>query len=110
MHLVHKGMAKESIPVSLAPNLLPPSKRKVPVGGVSVLPAVSGIVGIDTVGGRSSPVVRSGSPSVKVGQVYNSLPYSPFPNKPLSLRVCRTSLLKTLWEKEKLLIQYQIML
>ena len=28
----------------------------------------------------------------------------PFPNKPLFLRVCSTSLLKTLWEKEKLLI------
>ena len=29
---------------------------------------------------------------------------NPFPNKPLFLRVCSTSLLKTLWEKEKLLI------
>ena len=29
---------------------------------------------------------------------------NPFPNKPLSLRVCTTSLLKTLWEKEKLLL------
>ena len=28
-----------------------------------------------------------------------------FPNKPLFLRVCRTNLLKTLWEKEKLLIK-----
>ena len=27
-----------------------------------------------------------------------------FPNKPLFSRVCRTSLLKTLWEKEKLLV------
>ena len=27
-----------------------------------------------------------------------------FPNKPLVLRVCNTSLLKTLWEKEKLLV------
>ena len=29
---------------------------------------------------------------------------NPFPNKPLFLRVCSTILLKTLWEKEKLLI------
>ena len=29
---------------------------------------------------------------------------NPFPNKPWFIRVCRTSLLKTLWEKEKLLI------
>ena len=30
--------------------------------------------------------------------------FNPFPNKPLFLRVCSTSLLKTLWEKEKLLV------
>ena len=29
---------------------------------------------------------------------------NPFPNKPWFLRVCSKSLLKTLWEKEKLLI------
>ena len=29
---------------------------------------------------------------------------NPFPNKPLFLRVCSTSLLKTPWEKEKLLV------
>ena len=29
---------------------------------------------------------------------------NPFPNKPWFLRVCITSLLKTLWEKEKLLV------
>ena len=29
---------------------------------------------------------------------------NPFPNKPLFLRVCSTSLLKTRWEKEKLLV------
>ena len=29
---------------------------------------------------------------------------TPFPNKPWFLPVCSTSLLKTLWEKEKLLI------
>ena len=31
--------------------------------------------------------------------------FSPFPNKPWLLRVCSTNLLKTLWEKEKLLIK-----
>ena len=30
--------------------------------------------------------------------------FKPLPNKPWSLRVCHTSLLKTLWEKEKLLV------
>ena len=30
--------------------------------------------------------------------------FNPFPDKPWFLRVCSTSLLKTLWEKEKLLI------
>ena len=30
--------------------------------------------------------------------------FNSFPNKPWFLRVCRTSLLKTLWEKEKLLV------
>ena len=29
---------------------------------------------------------------------------NPFPNKPWFLRVCSTSLLKTLWEKEKLVV------
>ena len=29
---------------------------------------------------------------------------NPFPNKPWFLRVCGKSLLKTLWEKEKLLV------
>ena len=29
---------------------------------------------------------------------------NPFPNKPWFLRVCSTGLLKTLWEKEKLLV------
>ena len=31
---------------------------------------------------------------------------NPFPNKPGFLRVCSTSLLKTLWEKEKFLVQH----
>ena len=30
--------------------------------------------------------------------------FKPFPNKPWFLRVCSTSLLKTLWKKEKLLV------
>ena len=30
--------------------------------------------------------------------------FIPFPNKPWFLRVCSTSLLKTLWEKEKFLV------
>ena len=30
--------------------------------------------------------------------------FNPFPNKPWFLRVCSTNLLKTLWEKEKLLV------
>ena len=30
--------------------------------------------------------------------------FNPFPNKPWFLRVCCTSHLKTLWEKEKLLV------
>ena len=33
-----------------------------------------------------------------------SFPMNPFPKKPWSLRVYRTSLLKTLWEEEKLLV------
>ena len=35
---------------------------------------------------------------------HSSYPLNPFPNKPWFLRVCSTSLLKTLWEKEKLLV------
>ena len=30
--------------------------------------------------------------------------FNPFPNKPWFLRVCRTSLSKTLWKREKLLV------
>ena len=33
-----------------------------------------------------------------------NLSFNPFPNKPWFLRVCSTSLLKTLWEKKKLLV------
>ena len=37
-------------------------------------------------------------------KVFLALSVNPFQNKPWFLRVCSTSLLKTLWEKEKLLI------
>ena len=30
--------------------------------------------------------------------------FNPFPNKPRFLRVCNTSPLKTMWEKDKLLV------
>ena len=33
-----------------------------------------------------------------------TITFNPFPNKPWFLRVCMTSLLKTLWEKAKLLV------
>ena len=36
--------------------------------------------------------------------VCNNFVLNPFPNKPWFLRDCSTSLLKTLWEKEKLLV------
>ena len=38
------------------------------------------------------------------GSNHRTLVLNPFPNKPWLLRVCSTSLLKTLWEKEKLLV------
>ena len=41
----------------------------------------------------------------QVSKCHITWPYiNPFPNKPWFLRVCSTSLLKTLWEKEKLLV------
>ena len=42
---------------------------------------------------------------VEGGRVQDSsiFSFNPFPNKPWFLRVCGTRLLKTLWEKEKLL-------
>ena len=39
-----------------------------------------------------------------LGSVHYSNTINPFPNKPWFLRVCSTSLLETLWEKEKLLV------
>ena len=47
-------------------------------------------------------------PSVQKQYMYVKLGliqcFNPFPNKPWFLRVCSKSLLKTLWEKEKLLV------
>ena len=37
-------------------------------------------------------------------QNFGLVQVNPFPNKPWVLRVCSTMLLKTLWEKEKLLV------
>ena len=36
--------------------------------------------------------------------MYHYNAFNPFPDKPSFLRVCRTSLLKAPWEKEKLLV------
>ena len=38
------------------------------------------------------------------GKILLETKFNPFPNKPWFLLVCSTSLLKTLWEKEKLLV------
>ena len=43
-------------------------------------------------------------------QNFRPVPVNPFPNKPWFLRVCRTSLLKTQWEKEKFLLFLQCFL
>ena len=45
-------------------------------------------------------IIRSKSNCCQIGK--NQL--NPFPNKPWFLHVCSTSLLKTLWKKEKLLV------
>ena len=37
--------------------------------------------------------------------VHHIAAFNPFPNKPWFLRVCGTSLLKTLWKKEKSLVR-----
>ena len=50
-------------------------------------------------------VLQSFGKSMTYSITSTDLPFlNPFANKPLFLCVCRTSLLKTLWEKEKLLI------
>ena len=43
--------------------------------------------------------------AVKVALNLNTTNQPTFPNKPWFLRVCSTNLLKTLWEKEKLLVK-----
>ena len=45
---------------------------------------------------------KASVPDMSKGVMWEWL--NPFPNKPWILRVCIASLLKTLWEKEKLLI------
>ena len=40
----------------------------------------------------------------KIMSFVQDLIVNPFPNKPWILRVCSTGLLKTMWEKEKLLV------
>ena len=47
--------------------------------------------------------IQTGSNSNKLQTTFKSA-FNPFPNKPWFLRVCCTNLLKTLWEKEKLLV------
>ena len=49
-----------------------------------------------------SEVEQTVSTDLPVMLIGNDL-FNPFPNKPWFLRVCSTGLLKTLWEKEKLL-------
>ena len=44
------------------------------------------------------------SPFQTFSRLYFLKFFNPFPNKPWFLRVCSRSLLKTLWEKEKLLV------
>ena len=47
---------------------------------------------------------RSSHGRTKFSAYNEKLPFNPFPNKPWVLCVCSASLLKTLWEKEKLLL------
>ncbi|KAL4235983.1 hypothetical protein ACF0H5_004371 [Mactra antiquata] len=67
MHLVHKGMGKESIPNTLPQNLIPPSKRKggIPAGAVPVLAGLGG-----TGSGRNTPTMRSDSPAMRGKEVW----------------------------------------
>ena len=50
-------------------------------------------------------VKRSLKLSKYIYPILYNVEFNPFPNKPLFLGVCSTSLLKTLWEKEKLLLK-----
>ena len=53
---------------------------------------------------------RASDPTVMINDIYFFLTkihtrrINPFPNKPLFLRVCCASLLKTPWDKKKLLV------
>ena len=47
---------------------------------------------------------RSGHGGTKFSADSEKLPFNPFPKKPWVLYGCSTSLFKTLWEKEKLLV------
>ena len=49
------------------------------------------------------PLSKEKGRSVLFQSIRCFIDHSPFPNKPWILRVCSTSLLKLLWEKEKLL-------
>ena len=54
--------------------------------------------------GHISVVVCSSSEFGTISKWCNREWVNPFPNSPWSLHVCSASLLKTLWEKEKLLV------
>ena len=60
----------------------------------------------DTADRNSDSSLRSVQPTVNLHcpKIQCTLYLNPFPNKPWFLRVCRVCLLKTLWEKEKLLV------
>lgn len=79
MHLVYRAIEKEPVPSILPIALIPPSKRKhnpVP-GGVQVLPGaiptLPGSVPVlpGVMGGRSTPTMRSDSPSVSTAYLFN---------------------------------------
>lgn len=64
MHLVYRAIEKEPVPAVLPIALVPPSKRRsnpIP-GGVHVLPGAVPV--LPMMGGRSTPTLRSDSPSM----------------------------------------------
>ncbi|CAG2189399.1 EPS15 [Mytilus edulis] len=86
MHLVYRAIEKEPVPSILPIALIPPSKRKhnpVP-GGVQVLPGaiptLPGSVPVlpGVMGGRSTPTMRSDSPSMSGQWVVNAADKSRF--------------------------------
>ena len=48
---------------------------------------------------------RKGLKKIVKLKISRNLLLKPFPNKPWFLRVCSTSVLKTLWEKKKLFVK-----